>query len=486
MHINAHLDIDVVAVERDNAVSVMLELTAPESAQLQQRRPQSVVVVLDCSGSMRGKRLEAAQHALLSLTERLADTDSLSVVAFDNEARTIVPPATIARLGRERIRTAIERLDARGGTDLSSGYLRALQSARRLARDSSAAIILLSDGQANNGITDPGQLRDMAAKAAAQGISTSTIGIGLGYDDEILSEMAVGGTGNHTFAEHADSAGAAIMAEVDGLLSKTVQAASLRIVASEACAAVRVLNDLPTLAGPDDVTIELGDFYGGETRRLVLELSVPAMPALGLAQVAELEMSYVSVTDLRAHTISAPISVNVVPADVAAGRVPDPQVRRTALLLRTQEAKKRSGHAMREWDIEGAKRILTDSLLMLGEIEDDPEVSDEIDFLSQTLHDLDERGTHFTGKSLTSDRVKKSRGYATRQQGGTRDASKVCERCGTALVPVVYGMPGPEMSDRADRGEIILGGCNIRPGQKSMDCPNCRGDVRDFFGVLDY
>ena len=359
MHINAQLDVDVVSVEQEDKVTVMLDLAAPQAAEDTQRPPHAAIVVLDRSGSMSGHRLEAAKQALIALIGRLADSDHFGLVTFDNEAQLVVAADTLSSLGRDAVKNAIASVHPGGSTDLSSGYLRGLQEARRIAAPGGTTILVLSDGHANTGIVDPATFRHMAAGASAQAITTSTIGIGLGYDDQILSELAIGGTGNHTFAEEADAAAAAVAGELDGLLSKTVQAASLLIKPADTVVGITVLNDLPSQGLPDGVMIELGDFYSGETRRLLITLDVPAMAGLGLAQAAHLELTYVSIPDLQAHTVTLPISVNVVPQDVARGRVPDAEVQREKLILDAQTAKRKSEEALRRGDIDGARRDLT-------------------------------------------------------------------------------------------------------------------------------
>ena len=72
MHVNAHLDVDVVALEQDDTLHVLLELTAPPAPASGTPHPaQTLVVVLDRSGSMAGPRLYAAKEALLALIDRL-------------------------------------------------------------------------------------------------------------------------------------------------------------------------------------------------------------------------------------------------------------------------------------------------------------------------------------------------------------------------------------------------------------------------------
>jgi Ca-activated chloride channel homolog len=422
MHINAQLDVDVVSVvEQEDKVTLMLDLAAPQASVDTQRPPRAAIVVLDRSGSMSGRRLESAKQALIALIGRLADNDHFGLVAFDSEAQLVVAADTLSSLGRDSVRDAIASVHPGGSTDLSSGYLRGLQEARRIAAPGGTTILVLSDGHANTGIVDPDKFRHMAAGASAQTVTTSTIGIGLGYDDQILSELAIGGTGNHTFAEEADAAAAAVAGELDGLLSKTVQAGSLLIKPARTVVGITVLNDLPSQGLPEGVMVELGDFYSGEKRRLLITLEVPAMAGLGLAQAAHLELTYVSIPDLQAHTVTLPISVNVVPQDVARGRVPDAEVQREKLILDAQAAKRKSEEALRRGDIDGARRGLTATMVSLTEatsLTPALELDEEIDFLTQSLRDLDRRDAMYTGKRLSADRTKKSRGYRDRKQGG--------------------------------------------------------------------
>ena len=213
MHINAHLDLDLVALENTDSVTLMLELEAPAADASGTVRPEhTAVVVLDRSGSMAGSRLESAKLALISLVDRLDDRDRFALVTFDDEAQVVIPAGKVGDLGRERLRRDIAAVDTGGTTDLSSGYLRGLQEARRVATPTGATVLVLSDGHANAGVTDPVQLRGVAKRAAEQGVTTSTIGIGVGYDDVILTEVATGGTGNHAFANDPDDAAVAVAA----------------------------------------------------------------------------------------------------------------------------------------------------------------------------------------------------------------------------------------------------------------------------------
>lgn len=295
---------------------------------------------------MDGDRLEGAKTALIALVDRLDPTDNFGLVAFDNTVNIVVPAGPLTN--KHAVKQSINEIYSGGNTDLSAGYFRGLQEVRRVAGPAGATLLLVSDGHANAGITDPDQLGKVAVESQTQRITTSTLGFGLGYDERLLGALARGGAGNELFAEEADTAVALISGEVEGLLTQVAQAASLRVTWTPHVASIRVLNDLPVVGLPDGAMLELGSFYAGETRRLLIKLHVPGIAALGLAQVATLEFLHVALPDLVQHTTTLPIQVNVVPGDQAAGRMPDPQVRSEVLFQETPRAKRQSSRLLSE------------------------------------------------------------------------------------------------------------------------------------------
>ena len=341
MHISAHLDVDVIAVETEDQVSVLIELTAPSAPDTGTPRPPSTLeIVLDRSGSMSGPRIDGAKLALQQLVDRLDPTDNFGVVAFDNRVEIVVPAGPLT--DKQSARSAIGAITARASTDLSGGYLRGLQEAERAAGAAGATVLVVSDGHANAGVTDPDKLEGIAADARRRGITTSSLGFGLGYDERVMSALARGGAGNELFAEEPDTAVGLISGEVEGLLAQTAQAASLLVRLTPAVRAAHIVNELPVTTNADGIVAELGSFYADEVRKILLVLDVPGIAALGLAQVATLEFTYVELPALKQHTVAVPLHVNVVPGDQAAGRVPDPVVRTELVYLRAQQAKRRA------------------------------------------------------------------------------------------------------------------------------------------------
>jgi Ca-activated chloride channel family protein len=366
MHLNAHLDVDVVAHETDDQLSVLVELTAPEIASDVSRPASTLVVVLDRSGSMAGERIEGAKTALLALVDRLDPRDRFCLVTFDDHVDIVVPAGPLT--DKLAVKQAISNVHDRGSTDLSAGYFRGLQEARRVAGRTGATVLLISDGHANAGICDPGQLGDVARKAHVDGITTTTLGFGLGYDERLMSAIAAGGAGNELFAETADEAVQHIAGEVTGLLSMAAQAGSLLLRMSPHVRAVQILNELPSVAISDGILVELGSFYSGEVRKLVLTFNVPGIPALGLAEIATLEFTYIALPALEQHTVTMPLHVNVVPGDQAAGRIPNPVVRTEVAFQQAQRAKREASSALSVGDaraagssLRAARRVVEDA-----------------------------------------------------------------------------------------------------------------------------
>src|SRR3954469_20372410 len=406
MHLNATLDLDVVAIEAEDQVSVLLELAAPAAKRSQTRPLSTLQVVLDRSGSVGGDPLESAKAALIDLVGRLEPTDHFGLVVFDDEVHVAVPAGPLT--DKDSVRGLIASIPPGGTTNLSGGYLRGLQEARRVAGKRGATLLLISDGHANLGVLDSDKLGSVAADARSHRVTTSTIGLGLGYDETLLAALARGGAGNTHFAEEGDTAAAALASEVDGLLTQVVQAASLTVRPTGAVEAVTLFNDLPTVGLQDGFMVELGDFVSGEQRKLLLEIGVPAMAALGLAQVCELELQWVELATMNTHKVTIPVNVNVVPGDEAAGRVANPVVLTERVFQQAQRDKQAATDALRAGDAPAAAQMYASAAEALAGFADADMLEE-----SETLYDLAERARYGdasrTAKLSEADRHRKSR-----------------------------------------------------------------------------
>lgn len=413
MKITASLNVELVAVERNEEVSALIELTAPAAAGDVERPPTRLVVVLDRSGSMSGGRLEEAKRSLCQLVHRLHPTDSFGLVTFDDTVA--VPVAAAALADKAAVVDRIRAVQAGGTTDLGAGYLRGVQEARRVGRDGGATLLLVSDGHANTGLTDPDALADVAATAAGQGVTTAALGFGLGYDETLLSAIAKGGRGNEMFAEDADAAGTAISGEIDGLLSQNIQAASLLVAMSPHVRGVRTVNEVDAAMVADGLQLELGGFYADETRKLLLTFDVPGMPALGLTQVATLTLRYVDMATMREHVVALPLHVNIVPGDEAARRIVDSAVVTELAYQQAQRAKRNASRHLSRGDLVAAEKALDEAREVVGSaVSTAPpamaaELREEQVLLDQLKAEAEHGGSIRAAKAMSMDVTYKSR-----------------------------------------------------------------------------
>ena len=342
MQVKALLDVDMVAIEATDKVTLMLDLTAPQNPMHASRPGQAVQVVLDRSGSMSGEPLDAAKGSLLKLIDRLAPQDSFGLVAFDDSALVIAPMRTMADHHMPSLRKVIREMETGGSTDISAGYLMGLRELTRVQASGGSTLLLISDGHANAGEQDPQFFSEVAIKSATQSVTTSTIGLGIGYDEGILEALAQGGGGAHRFAGTIDEAVGAIAAEVDDLLDKTIVNAVLRLTPTAAMTQVptiEILQRLPFWMDGKTYVVQLGDLFSGENRRFVIDIDVPGIAALGLCKLADITIEYLNLADRQEISVTMPVNVNVVPGDVAAGRISDPIVRAERLIIGAQTAK---------------------------------------------------------------------------------------------------------------------------------------------------
>ena len=182
--------------DHDNTLEVLVRIQAPDApADLPQRNPLNLSLVIDRSGSMSGKPLAEARRCAEFVLDGLLPTDRLSLVVYDDGVDTLVPAVPIAD-GREVIRRAIRQIADGGSTNLHGGWHQGVAtllphvSPQRISR-----VILLSDGCANAGLVDPQAIWAQCVEFAGAGIGTSTYGLGSGFNEELMIGMARAGHG---------------------------------------------------------------------------------------------------------------------------------------------------------------------------------------------------------------------------------------------------------------------------------------------------
>src|SRR5580692_1400946 len=178
----------VIAGERNNyndskKVEDALDRTLPAKL-APPRSPEgtSVILIIDKSSSMEGKKIELARLAAIGVVENLRPIDQVGVLIFDNSFQWAVP------LRRAEDKSLIKRLISGivpdGGTQIAP----ALAEAYRKVLPSHATfkhIVLLTDG-----ISEEGDSLDLSKEAIAQHVTISTVGLGQDVNRAYLEKVA--------------------------------------------------------------------------------------------------------------------------------------------------------------------------------------------------------------------------------------------------------------------------------------------------------
>lgn len=178
---------------RDTALEKVLPVTFEAQ---EKRRDLALMIVLDRSYSMKGRKLDLAKAATLGALDLLDENHRFGVITFDSLPEMTVPLAP-AR-GKRKAEALISRFTASGQTNIYP----ALQAAYRALVDvpvKSKHVILLSDGD-----TQPADFPRLVKRMADAKITVSTVAVGAEADKALMESIAKLGQGRYYFTESAE------------------------------------------------------------------------------------------------------------------------------------------------------------------------------------------------------------------------------------------------------------------------------------------
>lgn len=274
------LDRSLVNVEGRSVRHLVLTVRAPEPPQTDRPRvPLNIGVVIDASGSMSGRPLDAAKGATLALLESLADTDHLSLVSFADDVIAHAMAVRLDAAGRSTAANAIRPLVTRGSTALFDGWVGGCEAVatRQAAADATERnhVLLLSDGHANRGECRPERLAHHAAELRKRGILTSTVGIGRSYSPIQLQAIAEAGGGRMHDAEEPHEIAEIMLAELHDTLATTVESLEFTLRLPRGVEP-EIYGTSPLARDAEGCDILAGSLLGNATRRIVVKLTFPA------------------------------------------------------------------------------------------------------------------------------------------------------------------------------------------------------------------
>ncbi|QDG54433.1 VWA domain-containing protein [Persicimonas caeni] len=279
------------------------------------RPPLNLAVVIDRSGSMRGSKLEYAKRAAMRLVDELEPHDRLSIISYASGVSVDISSRKATRAAKASMRAAVQQIYAGGGTNISGGYSRGFQEVQRWKTEESVnRVVLLSDGKATVGVTNPYSLESMARTNLQQGVSLTTMGVGLDYNEDLMAGMADQGAGNYYFIDQPNTVVSIFESEFDGLAKTVARNTSLVISLAEGVD-VENLYGFSFERSDNQVMVALAEFQSGEKKNILLKLKTSAKSA-GKLPVMDIDLSYEDVTDDGAKNQNVALS-SVVTDDIA-------------------------------------------------------------------------------------------------------------------------------------------------------------------------
>jgi Ca-activated chloride channel homolog len=270
-----------------------------------ERTPVNVAFVIDRSGSMGGPRIAQAREAAVMAVNRLDQNDIASVVIFDDKVDVLIPAQPVNDRGM--FADGIRKIGVRGNTAIHDGVMegasevRKFKDPKRLNR-----IVLLSDGQANVGPSLPADFARLGSALLGEGISVSTIGLGLGYNEDLMLQLARASDGNHAFANAADDLIQIFNREFDDVLAACAQTVSIDVEAGPGVKLTRALSREGSLQS-DRASFKMNQVYAATEHYVLMELEVEGATAADERDLGRVHVSYTVPATGARETIDAPI-----------------------------------------------------------------------------------------------------------------------------------------------------------------------------------
>jgi Ca-activated chloride channel family protein len=272
------------------------------------RAPVNMAIVLDRSGSMAGEKLARAREAAIKAIGLLQSGDIVAVVTYDSVVNVVVPATRVS--DKQSIYAAIRRIRDGGRTALFAGVSKGASEVRKfLDKTRVNRVILLSDGLANIGPSTPSELGQLGASLGKEGISVTTIGLGLGYNEDLMTQLAGMSDGHHAFVQNSADLNRIFAAEFNTALTVVANQLTIIIKCANSIRPIRVLGRQAEIIG-QEVHVKLNQLSSNQEKFVMLEVEVPPGVAGETQDLASVDVSYLDLRAKRRDSLQKTVSVN--------------------------------------------------------------------------------------------------------------------------------------------------------------------------------
>lgn len=274
--------------------------------------PLNISVVVDRSGSMEGDKLNYTKEALKYVVNNLDSRDVISIVLYDTDVEVFLEPQRLE--DKSELLKRIDKIVTAGSTNLEGGIRKGyklVKSAKKLmGTEMINRVLLLSDGLANVGISDPEALSAITKGFFEEDrISISTFGVGNDYNENLMAKIAMHGGGLYYFIYSPEKLPAIFNEELKGMSKVISKNTMLKIKFPEDQLTYdRTFNFSSNLKG-NVLEISFNDLFAEEQKSILIcfktkgKLSTPITIECSLDYSNANKDPMMAVTDLRRSEI---------------------------------------------------------------------------------------------------------------------------------------------------------------------------------------
>jgi Ca-activated chloride channel family protein len=404
---------------REQTVDVLVRITPPEpqgADAAQQRRPAlNLSLVLDRSGSMGGEKMERAREAARYCIDQLLATDRLSVVIFD-EVVDVLIPSQLAE-NKAALKETLLHIYPRSATALHEAWVRGgIQVSQHLSEAAINRVLLITDGLANVGLTNTDEIVTQALNLNQRGVSTSTIGIGGDFNEDLLMPMAQAGGGNAWHVEHAEDMQRIFSVELEGLIAQVGHTVTLALVPADGVRIVDVLNDFEL---NETGRYKLPNLQAGSPLEIVVQLRVPAQAAGTHLRLLDLKLGYTPQAAKSAEVCRQFLEVEFAAEDQVAALPQNTDIVKAVRMLMNARARREAVAYMDAGQFDLSMEVVASSISLTRQaymsMPADAEMSEELRSLEELSGSLGDRSKDSMTRKQSSYRAYDlSRGRRTR------------------------------------------------------------------------
>ena len=348
-----------LAADRDQTIDVLIRITPPVITHYSFTRPRrNLSIVLDRSGSMGGNKMQQAREAAKYCVDQMLPSDRLSVVIFDDHIDLLFPSEPVTN--KESMKDLISRIEARGSTALHEAWVRGgLTVSEQLLDTGINRVLLITDGQANIGLTNVDEIVSQAMGLFQRGVSTSTIGIGKDFNEDLLMPMAESSGGNAWHVVEAEDMQRIFQTELEGLVTQFAHTVSLGMVPADGVVVSDLLNDFELT---ETGRYRLPNMQAGSPLEIVVQLKVSAQAAGTKMRLLDLKLGFTP-QDARAAEVVREVHEIEFASKYEVETLPvNYDVVKAVQFLMNARAKREAMNRIDMGDYSGAQQILGESL----------------------------------------------------------------------------------------------------------------------------